>query len=345
MLSLIKNRRGSTRLFICSLLFLLLAPVLAGAEPDNASATMTIYWENDLMAGSDRDYTNGLKVIWGPGYTPPGDASMLPKWSSKAAQRLPLVGARDQQLATSLAIAQEMYTPEDRESSTLLVDERPYAGWLAFSAGLHGRTDRQKTSYLLTIGLVGPLSLAEQTQKLIHVFLDGVVANGWEHQLDNELTIDASLQSRWRFLPIGSRRGFGLELIPHAGVRLGTTRTHAETGAEARIGWRIADDFGSCQLRDDCVPDQKFEATAPFGIHLFSRINGRAVLRNIFLDGNTFRASHSVDKEHLIADISAGFAVQYRTFRTTYAYVYQSREYVGQTYNQEFGTLYFSWEF
>ncbi len=323
---------------------LLMTPTIAGAASDTGSSALTIYWENDLFAGSDRDYTNGLKVIWDSGYSPQGDSASLP-WGATMVQRLPLIGSADQQLGTSLSIAQEMYTPEDRKANTLLVDERPYAGWLAFATGLHGRTNQQQTSYLLTVGLLGPISLAEQTQTMMHTLLGGVVAEGWEHQLENELTLDASLQSRWRFMPVGSRQGLGFELIPHTGARLGTAKTHAEVGIEARIGWRMADDFGSCQMRDDCIPDQKFDNTSPFGIHLFTRINGRAVLRNIFLDGNTFRASHSVDKEPFVADVSAGFAVQYRSFRTTYAYVYQSKEYKKQTYNHAFGTLYFSWEF
>ena len=338
---------ASTLAIVFGLLFLLLTStqVAANSGPVDKPGNLAVYWENDFFAGSDRDYTNGLKIIWGSGYTPQGDPSGMSDWLAKTAVQLPLIDPDKQQLAVSMSIAQEMYTPEDRKSSSLLVDERPYAGWLAYSAGLHGRTDRRKTSYLLTVGLVGPLSLAEQTQKLIHTFFEGVVANGWEHQLSNELTLDAAMQSRWRFLPVGSRRGMGIELIPHAGAKLGTAQTYAETGAEVRVGWRIADDFGSCQLRDDCVPDQQFDAAAPFGIHLFTRANGRAVLRNIFLDGNTFRASHSVNKEPFVAIFSAGFAVQYRAFRTTYAYVYQSREYKHQTYNQVFGTLYFSWEF
>ena len=172
-----------------------------------------------------------------------------------------------------------------------------------------------------------------------------MVANGWDNQLSNELTLDAALQSRWRYMPIGNREKFGLELIPHAGAHLGTAQTYAEAGAEVRVGWRMADDFGSCQMRDDCIPDQTFDSVAPFGAHLFTGVNARAVLRNIFLDGNTFRASHSVDKEPFVGDVSAGFAIQYRSFRTTYAYVYQSKEYKKQTYNQTFGTLYFSWEF
>ena len=335
------------RLLYFSLALLLLVSSYANAETEanQSFGNMTIYWENDFFAGSDRDYTNGIKIIWGSGYSPQGDSSALPGWVTKTTQWLPLVGSAEQQLGTSLAIAQEMYTPQDRKSSALVVDERPYAGWLAFSTGLYGRTDRQQTSYLLTVGLLGPISLAEQTQELIHSFFEGVVAEGWDNQLENELTFDASLQSRWRFMPVGRRQGVGIELIPHTGARLGTAKTYAEAGAEARFGWRMADDFGSCQMRDDCIPDQKFDRAAPFGTHLFTRFNGRAVLRNIFLDGNTFRASHSVDKEPFVADVTAGFGIQYRSFRMTYAYVYLSKEYKIQTYKHLFGTLYFSWEF
>jgi hypothetical protein len=39
---------------------------------------------------------------------------------------------------------------------------------------------------------------------------------------------------------------------------------------------------------------------------IFGAVDGRAVARDIFLDGSTFRDSRSVNKEPFVADISAG---------------------------------------
>ena len=40
--------------------------------------------------------------------------------------------------------------------------------------------------------------------------------------------------------------------------------------------------------------------------------------RDIFLDGNTFESSPSVDKNSLVADLSAGYALSFDTIKIPY---------------------------
>ena len=47
----------------------------------------------------------------------------------------------------------------------------------------------------------------------------------------------------------------------------------------------------------------------PFGFYFFVGTQGRAVARNLFLDGNTFQDSRSVDSEALVGDLSGGLAL------------------------------------
>jgi len=44
----------------------------------------------------------------------------------------------------------------------------------------------------------------------------------------------------------------------------------------------------------------------PLAIHFFTRVDGRWMLRNIFIDGNTFAHSHSVKRDPWVAGLSAG---------------------------------------
>jgi hypothetical protein len=67
-------------------------------------------------------------------------------------------------------------------------------------------------------------------------------------------------------------------------------------------------------------------------------MDGRAVARNIFLDGNTFTDSHSIDKEGLVGEMRFGLAVLLGRYRLTYARVNRSEEFEGQASNR-FGSL------
>jgi hypothetical protein len=77
-----------------------------------------------------------------------------------------------------------------------------------------------------------------------------------------------------------------------------------------------------------------------FGWYLFAGIEGRAVARNIFLDGNTFRDSRNVDKEPLVGDLQYGIAITWRNLRLGYTHVLRTREFKGQGGRRDdFGAL------
>jgi len=75
------------------------------------------------------------------------------------------------------------------------------------------------------------------------------------------------------------------------------------------------------------------------GLHGFISVDGRAVANDIFLDGNTWRDSHSVDKRHFVADVSVGFSFLIRQWKLSYAQVYRTREFKGQDKHHEYGSL------
>ena len=85
--------------------------------------TFTIYWENDMFAGTDRDYTNGTKFSWSTPFDELNGSS-LPEWSFPFFAGLPFVGEEGTH-AVSLSLGQDIYTPEDTDAVTLVQDDRP----------------------------------------------------------------------------------------------------------------------------------------------------------------------------------------------------------------------------
>lgn len=73
--------------------------------------------------------------------------------------------------------------------------------------------------------------------------------------------------------------------------------------------------------------------------HLFAGFDGRLVGHNIFLDGNTFRDSRSVDKYLLVADLQIGIVLTWHTTRISYTHVLRTREYKSRESNDDFGAI------
>ena len=121
---------------------------------------------------------------------------------------------------------------------------------------------------------------------------------------------------------------------------------------EARAGWNIPPDFGDSIIRpggDTNAPasarDPRLSGKHGYSLYVFSAVSGYAVLRNIFLDGNTFTDSHSVDKKCFVADLCVGASLILYRFKLSYARVFRTKQFQGQKYDPSFGsiTLSFSW--
>jgi hypothetical protein len=94
------------------------------------------------------------------------------------------------------------------------------------------------------------------------------------------------------------------------------------------------------------VPGSGFFApTDKFTWYLFAGVEGRAVARNIFLDGNTFKDSRSVDKEPLVGDLQWGVTLTWQGARLSYTHVWRTREFTTQDGGDQFGSISLSMSF
>jgi lipid A 3-O-deacylase len=351
----IKNNNGSGKrgcaVFIVCLVFCWFypAPGWCGIEAPDEPLTFTFYWENDLFANTDRDYTNGLKLTWSKPYTEKREnKGGLTPWMIN---RLPFVKNPDASRAISFSLGQSIYTPTDTEQSQLVEDDRPYAGYTYVGFGFHSQKGQRRDTWELDAGLVGPLSQAETVNNYVHDALKLRRFKGWEHQLKNEIGIEAIYETRWRLWQYGIGHGFGADLVTHLGGSFGNIAIHANGGGEFRLGWFVPRDFGTCPIRAGCdaglsMGDDIYRsAKEGFGAYLFFSAESRLVLRDIFLDGNTFQDSHGVEKETLVADYMTGVALYYGRMRLSYALVQRTKEFKKQDQSHAFGAVSLSYIF
>ncbi|MBU0481235.1 MAG: lipid A deacylase LpxR family protein [Proteobacteria bacterium] len=335
-------------------LFLLVFGVeIVGAEEEQKLFdTFTLYWENDAFTGTDRGYSSGLKLTWSTPYETDFQEPNLPQWSYPLINSLPFIKDKATNRAVSLSVGHNIYTPENTSRRDLIVEDRPYAGYLYFATGFHSRTMNRKTSWEFQFGVVGPLALGEEVQNITHQLLSNNKAEGWDNQLKNEVAIEAICESQWRTWQKDCGSGYNFDLIPHLGFRVGNVNVYGNAGVEVRYGWKLPDDFGSCPIRAGCATNSAFRDPFPrdngFGIvgwHFFAALDGRAVAHDIFLDGNTFKDSHSVDRRVWVADFMAGYVLDLNQLRLTYSYVLRTKEFDAERDYNIFGSLSASWRF
>ncbi|MFH2122063.1 MAG: lipid A deacylase LpxR family protein [Pseudomonadota bacterium] len=320
-------------------------PSLAGEEAE-LPWTVHVYFENDLFSGTDRNYTNGVKIsLISPDLVSFVESGKLPDWSLEYIYRLPFINDPDPALKRKVefSLGQNMYTPADISRNDLIVDDRPYAGWTYFGAAFHTRSSERMDTIELQLGMVGPDSFAEETQKAVHDLRDLQRPNGWDNQLKNEPGLAAIYERKWQLDPIFSRGIFAIDAITHLGCSLGNVATYANTGFESRMGWNLPDDFGVSLIRP--AGNTSFSARQQQGGYLFVALNTRAVLRDIFLDGNTFADSHSVGKKIFVADLAGGAAFYFKQVKLTWTQVLRTKEFDGQPDNHSFGSLIISFFF
>lgn len=319
-----------------------------GAGIPNGTArlagTFTFYFENDWFGGTDRHYTNGLKFSW--------MSADLADWGQQGwrqsfLEALPFVNRPGAQKNLGFAFGQNIYTPRDQDAFVPDPTDRPYAGWSYLEFTFLSKTGRIADTVVIQLGMIGRHSYAQDAQRVMHEWLNDSRPNGWEYQLHDEVGLNVIFERKWRLYGRTIGDTFGVDLIPHAGLSVGNVQTHANLGGIVRFGINLPSDFGVELIRGgggaSSPIDDRDPRVAPdrsWSLFVFAGADGRAVARDIFLDGNTFRDSPSVDKRNFVADLSYGVGLIAGRWQLTFTQVSRTREFETQVqkYN-EFGSV------
>lgn len=315
--------------------------VNAPATTGDDRGVFTLSVENDIFGGTDRYFTNGLQLGWrSPSANPPGWLS----WFGRAAAPFFPVGGATR---WGVALGHNIYTPEDTQTRTPDPDDRPYAAWLYGALSLSSHTDTTLGLFELQLGVVGPSALGEEVQNNFHDLIEDRSAKGWDKQIEDEPGVNLLIERKWRYNATidGDPRGFGIGVVPTIGASLGNVQTYGGVGVMGRVGWNLAADFGPPRIRPAFAGTQFFEPGDSWGGYLFASVDGRAVARDIFLDGNTTRDSRSVEKEPLVGDLAIGAVAILGGTRIAYVHTFRTKEFEGQRQGAQWGSVSLSLRF
>lgn len=305
---------------------------------------LSLSFENDSIgSGRDENYTNGVRLTYFDVETE------MPETVRSMAEKIPTFSV-NQTTATFFTLGQNLYTPRKINNPNPQPNDRPWAAWLYGSIGMATIQKNRMDELELTAGIIGPEALGEPIQRFVHKNIPKVLNPvGWDNQLSFEPGIILSWKRRW---PAWQSQTFNdnlhMRIEPNINASLGNAYTYAGAGATISLSSKRARFQDTPPRVQPGMAGTGFFDTEDhkFSWQLFAGVDGRAIGRNIFLDGNSFKNnSPSVDKNHLVADANAGLALSFDDYRLSYSLNYRSKEFKTQDNSSLFGSLTLSTRF
>lgn len=328
--------------------------------PDNLR--ITLYWENDgnwakPFDQHDRHYTAGVgaSVAW------------RAIWVDNLLKNVPATGlgiGGNLDYAMGLVGNLTMYTPENINTPVPQVGDRPFAGYmygglfvqrahrvavpefgfagpgLLMDPGAYSAFE----SLELDVGMMGPSSLGENAQTMIHQMIGLPNPAGWVNQIHDEPEFSLKYARRWRSQAVRliDSVPMTLQVIPEVGVTAGSLQDELRAGAFFRLGYNLPDDFGPGELGNPADATGEAACACPGifdniftnqSIYVFARPYGRLVAHNALLQGDNWRHDDgvTVNPRPAIAAVQAGIAWRIlKHFELAYMTTYESAEFSGQ---------------
>lgn len=310
-----------TRCCVMTAAILATGPIAAIAEPlVDQNHTLTINLENDsTRPGSDNYYTSGERIA----YTSP--TGQVPDYLASFGHAF----LGDGQQRFGLELSQTIFTPYHDKLADPPPGDRPYAAILMGTLSLIQDTDSTRTALGFGLGVIGPDALGEQVQNGFHSLIGQGHLAGWDTQLGNQPVVELSADRILR-IPTGHIGSLETDVLPAAGLGLGTFRIYGQAGATVRLGQGLDMDFGVPRIHPGLTGTDAYLATSGTTWYVFAGIDGQAVAWDETLDGLPFTSSRHVSRLPLVGEGQMGFAVILGGMRITATEVIQSNEFRSQ---------------
>ncbi|MBE9560566.1 MAG: lipid A deacylase LpxR family protein [Proteobacteria bacterium] len=321
--------------------------MLATAMPLHAETRghASFIFENDAFLNQDNGFTNGIAFQWGYAPFDEFDDSYTPSWIQYLTEDLYISTMPDKHRAIGYFVFQDMDTPNDISKKELQEDDVPYAGVLGWTVTQHAFDEKVSDNLSLTLGIVGPLSLAEQSQTVIHEIINADQPQGWDNQIRHEPVFRLAIGRNWRLLDALVAGDFGFDVIALSQAGIGNLVSDVNAGLTFRLGTSLHKTFPTIIV----IPSKEFNllaASAKNSFHLYFSAVLRYVANDIRIEGNTFKDSHYQELKHEQYVVTAGLNVNIAGVAVSLSYIDPSMQFEGQsTVEDPFGELAVSWTF
>lgn len=289
--------------------------------PPPKGSEFQLFIENDMLAGTDRYYTNGIKLGFGVPFETLRDFFKVP-----SEYALDIFSDQGASHHFGFFVGQNIYTPRDIRIAAPQLNDRPWAAWL-YLGGVAQRVKANRMDTVeLDVGVVGPPALGEVVQSNWHKLVGAPHPQGWGNQTPSELAFLMSYLQKRKF---GNAY---FEVVPHAGVTLGTVMTLARAGGIVRLGHNMTG-FGPDSIEpggamlQNSRREHEGAGRPRYEWYGFAGADLRYVAYNIFIDGTVLHKSESVDRRDMVRDFTLGASMRVDAMRISLTRIYRSEEF------------------
>ena len=289
------------------LIFYLLFPMLAQAEFDWVSFTL----DNDFFLNYDNGYTNGFFI----------SLYSLQKEKKKPSPSLilkPLIWSMPKGECflnvNSYTLGQVIITPEDLTLKKQNNNEAAYAGLVFLNNSYLSVSSDYADKISTIIGIVGPLSRAEQTQKTIHKMLGAKKPQGWDTQLENKFVFEFTRARAWRAWH-SDKDNF--DIITTSELTLGNLSSSIGMGMFFRFGMNLSKSYATTLYNNTRTTNPLSVKKGDWNIYMgtFSKY----VFNDILSNGDTLKDSHSINYKHIRVGALFGLSYAWSNYSLSFA--------------------------
>ena len=325
-------------LFCC-----LLMPAVSFAEHKPAHTSFTL--ENDLFTPdtTDRYYTNGMRLAYISSTFDKFDDENSVGWMRNLFGNMDLISAGGYKRVIAYGAGQIVITPDDITTSEEQPEDLPYAGLLYGFYSMNGQREGRAETLSFMFGVVGPLSLAEESQKFLHKITGSSEPKGWRHQLKNELKLNLSYDRRYLLASFKPQNDWDLDLVGTGAIYLGNVMTGGNLSMAVVLGRRHS--FNPVSIRPDILGRDSIAVNGSSrpGPFFLAGVGTDCWHYSFYLDGNIYGDSPSVDKRPLVYNRFFGLGYNWLDFSAHIGWVKHTQLFEGQRKGMEYGSINFAW--
>ena len=264
--------------------------------------------DNDLYASKEKDryYTSGIFLTY----------SYLSK-------------NKNEKFAKTIfewEIGQQMYSPFNAMVPDISLHDRPFAGYLYGSFGMHRvYKNNQILKTTLQVGVIGPAAFGKELQDFIHALYGYKKAVGWEHQIKNGLGININVTYS-QFLAKDASNHFDITWINSA--KAGTIFTNISSGFFARIGIVPLQKMMNSIAFDTSLNNGSTDYKREREVFLYAKTTFNYTFYDATLEGSFLSADSEVTNQltryHFGLELGIRFTL--KRFNLGYAYLYTGQK-------------------
>lgn len=247
-----------------------------------ANESLSVQLDNDILFGTDREYTGGLKIYYNDGHFKLNDKIIEPL-HAKASHLFPKMALIHSHTHDQLEVSAEIYTIKQKKEGKTL-NALTNTAWVSVASKRFYQYVSQKDQpafYHLgaRVGWIGPSNGGEQLQNGFHQMIGNQTVDGWDHQPFDQPTLQISFERQKIFY---QSRLKALNAYYTTWGELGSPRTDLYVGLGSYWQHNAHPIFYHNQA------NHIFNKKSRMGIFAFANVNGSYDFYNLMRDGRPF---------------------------------------------------------